>query len=325
MPADVSDAPLYNIAAVVERTGVPATTIRAWERRYGFPRPSRNAGGQRLYSDRDIQAISWLSDQTSHGVAISRAVEMLRDGHAGPAPVESAPSQAGRAFHEVRTDLSQALLTLNATRAEVVLGEAFALFSVEDVCLHVLQPMLIEVGDRWHAGELSVAEEHYVSSFVRARLFTLLQAYELTDRRGPLVFTACAPEEWHEVGILLVSLFLVRRGLAVRYLGPNLPLDGLAAMLARHHPAIVVLSAQTRETARKLLPAAQALRTGPPPHPLLAFGGQAFNADPKLRAAVDGNYVGPDAASTVEAIVQLIGASTETRRRRSRSANGRGR
>ena len=325
MPAEVSDTPLYNTAAVVQRTGVPATTIRAWERRYGFPRPSRNAGGQRLYSERDMQAISWLSDQTSHGVAISRAVEMLRDGHAGPAPVEPAPSQAGRSFQDVRTDLSQALLALDASRAEAVLGEAFALFSVEDVCLQVLQPMLIEVGDRWHAGELSVAEEHYVTSFVRARLFTLLQAYQLTDRRGPLVFTACAPDEWHEVGILVVSVFLVRRGLAVRYLGPNLPLDGLAAMVTRHHPAIVVLSAQTRETARKLLPAAQALRAGPPPHPLLAFGGQAFNADPKLRATVDGSYVGPDAASTVDAIVRLIEPSTDTPRGRSRSTSGQAR
>jgi methanogenic corrinoid protein MtbC1 len=307
MSSDVSDTPLYNIAAVVQRANVAATTIRAWERRYAYPKPHRDEGGQRLYSEQDIQAIRWLADQTTHGVAISRAVEMLRGGHVALHNVaEQVPAQGGRSFEALQADLGQALLGLDANRAELVLAEAFALFSVEDVCLHVLQPLLIEVGDRWHAGEVSVAEEHYVSSFIRARLFALLQAYQTSDSRGPLVFTACAPDEWHEVGVLLVSVFLARRGFAVRYLGPNLPLEGLAAIVARHHPAVVVLSAQSRETARKLRWAPRALQEGAPPHPRVVFGGQAFNADPRLRAMVDGAYVGPDAAAAVEAIAHLV-------------------
>jgi DNA-binding transcriptional MerR regulator len=215
MPSEDADAPLYNTAAVVQRTGVPATTFRAWERRYAYPKPRRNEGGRRLYSEHDIQAIRWLSDQTTHGVAISRAVEMLRGGHGGPDTIaEQVPSRSGRSFEAIRADLGQALLALDADRGELILSEAFALFSVEDVCLHVLQPLLVEVGDRWHAGELSVAEEHYVSSFVRGKLFSLLQAYQTPDSRGPLVFTGCAPDEWHEVGILIVSIFLARRGYA---------------------------------------------------------------------------------------------------------------
>ena len=307
MPSDASETPLYNIAAVVQRTGVPATTIRAWERRYAYPKPHRDVGGQRLYSEHDIQAINWLAEQTTLGVAISRAVEMLRSGHVAlHSPAAQAPARGGRSFESLRADLSGALLGLDADHADGVLAEAFALFSVEDVCLHVLQPVLIEVGDRWHAGELSVAEEHYVSSFVRAKLFALMQAYQEPDSRGPLVFTACAPDEWHEIGVLVVSVFLARRGYIVRYLGPNLPLDGLAAMVARHRPAVVVLSAQSRESARKLRWAPRALQEGAPPHPRLVFGGQAFNADPKLRAQVDGTYVGPDAAATLETIAQLV-------------------
>jgi methanogenic corrinoid protein MtbC1 len=324
MPAQDADAPLYNTAAVVQRTGVPATTFRAWERRYGYPKPRRNEGGRRLYSEHDMQAIRWLSDQTTHGVAISRAVDMLRGGHGGPESVTAeVPARGGRSFEVVRAELSQALLALNADRGELILSEAFALFSVEAVCLHVLQPLLVEVGDRWHAGELSVAEEHYVSSFVRGRLFLLLQAYQTPDSRGPLVFTACAPDEWHEVGILIVSIFLSRRGYAVRYLGPNLPLEGLAAIVARHHPAVVALSAQSRETARKLRGAARALQEGGPPHPRLVFGGQAFNTDPSLRALVDGTYVGPDAATTVDAIAGLVDQATHGQPGRSRAARRR--
>ena len=121
------------------------------------------------------------------------------------------------------------------------------------------------------------------------------------------MFTACAPEEWHELGIVLVSVFLARRGCAVRYLGPNLPLDGLAAFVEQHHPAVVVLSAQRAETARKLRGTAAVLQAGTPPHPTLVFGGQAFDADARLRVGVEGVYVGPDATAAADAIVELVG------------------
>jgi MerR family transcriptional regulator, light-induced transcriptional regulator len=325
MPSEASDTPLYNTAAVVQRTGVPATTFRAWERRYGYPKPRRDEGDRRLYSEHDIQAIRWLADQTTRGVAIGRAVELLRGGHGGPgtATVGHAPSEDGRSFEALRSALGQALLALDADRGDHVLSEAFALFSVEDVCLRVLQPLLVEVGDRWHAGELSVAEEHYVSSFVRGKLFSLLQAYQTPDSRGPLVLTACAPDEWHEVGILMVSIFLARRGCAVRYLGPNLPPEGLAAMVARHHPAVVALSAQSRESARKVRTVARVLQAGAPPRPRLVFGGQAFNADARLRTTLDGTYVGPDAAATVDAIAHIVDQATVGPPRRSRSARRR--
>jgi MerR family transcriptional regulator, light-induced transcriptional regulator len=324
MPSDSSDTPLYNIAAVVQRTGVPATTIRAWERRYDYPKPHRDDDGQRLYSERDVQTISWLLDQTRHGVAISRAVDMLRSGHARTdGALVQTPPRGGRSFPAVRADLGQALLALDADRADDVLTEAFTLFSVEDVCLQVLQPLLIDIGDRWHAGELSVAEEHYATSFVRARLFGLLQAYQPSHTRGPVVFTACAPDEWHEVGILIVSVFLARRGLSVRYLGPNLPLEGLAAIVGRHHPAAVVLSAQSQETARKLRRAAQAVQEGPPPHPRVVFGGQAFNSDPRLRTSIEGTYVGPDAAAAADAIASLVEESSDVPGRRVRANRSR--
>jgi methanogenic corrinoid protein MtbC1 len=231
-------------------------------------------------------------------------------------------SPAPRSFATVRADILRALLAFDVGRAEAVLAEAFALYSVEDVCLHVFEPLLIEVGDRWHAGELSVAEEHYITAFIRARLFALLDAYQRAGTAGPLVLLACAPDEWHEVGILLVSVFLARRGVAVRYLGPNLPLDALATLVGQHQPAVVALSAQSRETAHKLRGAARLLTAGPPPHPRLVFGGQAFNNDPALRDGMDGIYVGPGATAAAEAIASLVerannGASPPRRRQRS--------
>src|SRR5215211_2056979 len=73
----LSAAPVFNTKAVAHETGVPADTFRAWERRYGIPRPRRTAGGHRLYSERDIAIIRWLRDRTDDGVNISHAVMLL--------------------------------------------------------------------------------------------------------------------------------------------------------------------------------------------------------------------------------------------------------
>jgi DNA-binding transcriptional MerR regulator len=304
--ADASAAPLYNIAAVVQRTGIPATTVRAWERRYGYPKPERDSGGQRLYSEQDIQRIRWLSEQTARGVAISRAVAMLRSSHTTPLSAAQTAAPAPRSFAAMRADILRALLAFDIALADTVLAEAFALFTVDEVCLQIIEPLLIEVGDRWHAREVSVAEEHFVTTFMRSRLYALLNVYQRTETHTPLVFTACAPEEWHEIGILLVSVFLARRGVAVRYLGPNLPIESLEKVVAEHHPAVVALSAQSRQTGRRLRGASRMLAAAAPPLPRLVFGGQAFNNDPGLRKTVDGTYIGPDAASASETIVRML-------------------
>src|SRR5512137_1739057 len=40
---------MLSIAAVERDTGLSKDTLRVWERRYGFPRPLRDANGDRVY------------------------------------------------------------------------------------------------------------------------------------------------------------------------------------------------------------------------------------------------------------------------------------
>jgi methanogenic corrinoid protein MtbC1 len=92
----------------------------------------------------------------------------------------------------------------------------------------------------------------------------------------------------------------------VRYFGANLPLEDLARAVAQHRPAVVALSAQSRETAGNLREASRTLRSGRPPHPHLVFGGQAFDADPVLRESIGGTYVGPTAVAASGFIARML-------------------
>ena len=308
LPPSLRDAdtrPRYNTAAVVRLSGIPAATFRAWERRYGFPKPWRMPAGQRLYSEQDVAAIRWLHEQTERGLTISRAVALVLEELAS-AEQRPANARTGRPAADLVADLTGALLAVDQVRAEAVLAEAFALYPVEAVALEVMQPLLVEVGERWHSGELSVADEHYVTNFLLRKLFTLLNAYD-SGHRGGLIVTACAPGEWHEVGVLIVSLFLARRGYRVLYLGPNLPLDSLTRELPRLRPDLVCLSAATRETAEAMIHGMHHLAASSDDGPRLGFGGRAFTTDPELIGALPGEYLGPDARAALATVERLLG------------------
>src|ERR1700686_3239337 len=73
-----SDVPLFNTKAVVQKTGIAAPTLRAWERRYTILSPERAQNDYRLYSERDIALIGWLKDRVDAGMSISQAIALFR-------------------------------------------------------------------------------------------------------------------------------------------------------------------------------------------------------------------------------------------------------
>lgn len=299
--------PLYNIKVVVQRTGVPADTVRAWERRYGVPQPRRTETGRRLYSERDITAIRWLRERTIAGMTISQAIHQLRSLDSNAFSEAIALEHSGpRDPAALVEELLAALLNFDESAANIVVGESFALYRIEDVCLQIFSPVLVEVGERWHRKEATVAQEHFASHFIQRRLMGLLQAYTPTAGRGRII-TACAPDELHELGILMVSVFLVRRAWQIIYLGANVPIADLVQTAARLQPALVCLSAMNPRTAHTLIAAVDAIGQLPPPRPLIAFGGGPFNTDLALRERVGGHFMGTNAHEGVLRIEQLLG------------------
>jgi len=295
----LSPTPVFNTKAVAYETGVPADTFRAWERRYGVPRPQRTAGGHRLYSERDIAIIRWLRDRTAESMNISQAVLLLA----------SAPSAAALADTEARgiarliEELVTALTHFDAASADRLVSEAFALYPFEAVLLELIQPSMVQVGERWHRGEINVAAEHFATQFVRRKLCGLLNIFE--DGTRSTIVVGCAPGELHDLGALLAALFLVRHGWRVIYLGPQLPLTDLLETVRAINPDLVCLSASTAETAAQLIEVAQALREAFP-QLNFGYGGRAFNINPELRALMPGIFLGHDARALVNTVTSML-------------------
>jgi MerR family transcriptional regulator, light-induced transcriptional regulator len=302
-----SDKPRYNTKAVAQETGVPADTFRAWERRYGVPRPQRTDGGHRLYSERDIATIRWLRDRTAEGLTISQAIALMTDGsEANLSWLSTAVDTEPHTWDRLNSRLYAALCDFDSTRSEQILGEAFALYPLEEVFLKLVQPVMVEIGEQWHSGKITVTAEHFATQFIRRKLSSLFNTYNITDGRG-LLLIGCAPSEQHDLGALMLAVFLVRHGWQVIYLGAEVPLRDLLDTIRQLQPDMVCMAASTTETAIQLLEVGRAISALPPPYPDFGYGGRAFNLNPLLCQKMPGTFLGKDAQEAVDTVGDILG------------------
>ncbi|GGM91942.1 hypothetical protein GCM10007092_01090 [Thermus composti] len=114
----------------------------------------------------------------------------------------------------------------------------------------LLIPVLQAIGEAWHRGEVSVAQEHLASTFLRARLQELLDL--AGHPRGAPILVTTPPGERHEIGAMWAAYRLRRLGLPALYLGTDTPLPDLKALAHRLGARGVVLSVLLPESLKAL-------------------------------------------------------------------------
>lgn len=110
-------------------------------------------------------------------------------------------------------------------------------------CLYddVLRPALIEVGERWHRNELTVADEHLATALTQATIASLY-AEVPWPRGGPRALVVCVEGERHELGARMVADLLALDGWDDRFLGSDTPVDEVVRAARELGPRLVGLS-----------------------------------------------------------------------------------
>lgn len=311
----LSQAPTYNLKAVLQETGIGADTLRAWERRYGLPKPQRTAGGHRLYSQRDIYLVKWLVARQAEGLSISRAVKRWNElAASGEDPLAEVRTPADRRFpgsptglESMREEWLASCLAFNEAGAEYLLSQAFALYAPETVITEIILRGLHEVGNRWQEKQATVQQEHFVSGLAMRRLHALIAAAPVPVQPGNIVL-ACPPGEVHSLPLLYLNVLLRRRGRNVVFLGADVPIEHLEETTKTVNAALVVMSSQRLATARTLQDAAAVLARK---SVRVAYGGRVFNQIPELRQHIAGEFLGEALGGCLDLIDELL-ARTRT-------------
>ena len=218
----------FTIKAVAQATGLTVETLRAWERRYEVVRPTRDSSGRRTYSAADVARLRLLRSATELGHTISRLATLPDEdlaklvansgGHARQG------ASRGQAYVERALDAAE---HSDPTGVEEVLTTAIALLPPNEVIHSVIAPLVREIGDRWHRGEVTIAQEHMVTDIVRRLVISVARGYLRADN-GPCLVLATLSGERHELGILMCSWLAATRRYRTHYLGADCPADEIA-------------------------------------------------------------------------------------------------
>ena len=275
------ETPRHPVRLVANRTGLSPHVLRAWERRYGVVAPHRSGGGQRLYSDQDVERLRRLRQLTARGHSISRIAtlslsELERlEAESPPAPAMAADGAVeSSAAAELVAEALRAIRALDADELQAVLQRAAVTLGGPVFLDEVVAPAVEAVGDGWAGGSLSVAQEHMSSAVFRRVLEWLVGVYRVEGEVLKLI-VATPPGQAHEIGALMVAACAAAEGWGITYLGPDLPVADLLAAARDTGARAVALSIVYSSDDEKLLAALKAARAGLTEGTPLLVGGAA--------------------------------------------------
>jgi DNA-binding transcriptional MerR regulator/methylmalonyl-CoA mutase cobalamin-binding subunit len=276
-------SPRHPIAVVAERTGLSQDILRVWERRYRAVSPTRTTGGERLYSDADIERLRLLDAAVSAGRRIGRVAGLSTNDLAQlvdedrAADARRVSPRAAPAADSDATLVSAALervRDLDAGGLDALLRRGAAVVGAPAVLEHTVVPLLRRIGDWWHDGRLSIAQEHMASAVIEG--FVLDATRSMAVSAGaPSLLVATPAGSRHVIAAALVAAAAAADGWRVLFLGGDLPAAEIARAAVAAGASAVALSVMYADRADDMLAELRRLRDQLPAEMVLVVGGRA--------------------------------------------------
>lgn len=259
--------------------GLSQHVIRIWERRYGAFSPSRTGTNRRMYCDEAITRLKLLKTLTENGHRIGGVAklctaeleELARQCPGSVRGGESLPPLEAGEFVTASIDAAKKYdaegLRCNLLRARLQLGQRGMLHQV--IC-----PIIQQIGQDWQQGRLRPSHEHIATAVIRELLITPVPGSQVPEHAPELV-VATPAGELHELGALIVAATARDLGWRVTYLGPNLPVEEIAACATARQAAAVALSVVYPENCAVIENKLRRMRILLPEETALIVGGRA--------------------------------------------------
>ncbi|MGE0594310.1 MAG: MerR family transcriptional regulator [Vicinamibacterales bacterium] len=275
----------FSIGAVARATGLTVDTLRVWERRYAVVTPTRDERG-RLYTSDDVHRLQLLATLVARGHAIGRIARLANPQlallqaaattHPAPGGTSPLPGAARRRETTAFPDaLLAALQRFDSVALEDELARLGAVLPPRAFVYEVVLPAMQRVGKEWHAGRLTVAQEHLFSAAVRNLLGTLIRLSS-RDRVTRRLLFATPSGDRHEFGILVSAMLAALHGVGVVYVGADLPAADIVDAAIQSRVDGVVLGALQAASDPSVVREVRTVASQLPPGVELWLGGGAF-------------------------------------------------
>lgn len=305
--------PRYPVRLAALRSGITPHVLRAWERRYRVVTPSRSAGGQRLYSDQDIERLRLLRRLTAQGHGIGQLAKLpldelerlWRDDEEAE-DIGADDTAVNDRVLEYRSAIFKAAQCLAAGELQGALERAAVTFGVPAFLEQVAAPAIREIGHGWQDGTITVGQEHLATAVFRRVLGWIIDTFDVNEPSARVI-VGTPPRQVHELGALLAAAAAASEGWDVIYLGADLPVRDIISATKQAGARAVALSIVTPEEDGTLMEELKQLLQGLGPEVQLFLGGAAVTRRPQRFSSI--GAVLPESLSAFRLTLQELQGS----------------
>ncbi|HEU4852644.1 MAG TPA: MerR family transcriptional regulator [Telluria sp.] len=269
-------APAVPIAAVERDTGIGKDTLRAWERRYGFPRPGRDANGDRIYPPDQVarlRVVKRLLDKGHRPGKLLALDQQELEALSEAAFDEDVPGSRGAVSEDVLAYLELCRLD----RVEMLrkaLTQAMVRVGLRSFVQDIVAPLVTAVGECWERGRFQVYEEHLFTEVLQNVLRVgIANLPKPAAGARPQILLTTFPQEHHTLGLLMAEAMFALEGARCVSLGASTPIADISRAAAGMD--IVALSFSLASNSTQVLYGLSELAASLPPSTAIWAGGSA--------------------------------------------------
>jgi methanogenic corrinoid protein MtbC1 len=202
----------------------------------------------------------------------------------------------------------QKILEGNVAEAiDVVTAAALNGLGPRAVYADVLLPAQREVGRLWHAGEISIAEEHMVTAATQRTMAVVASQAPKHRANGRTVVVAAVSGNVHDIGLRAAADMFQLAGWRVIFVGSDIPMQDLPTMLAFFETDLLMLGATLGTHIPRVQQAILSIRERCERPVSVIVGGAAFDEAPDLWEKVGSDGYAPTIDRAIEVGARLVG------------------
>lgn len=276
----------FTIKELEALSGIKAHTIRMWERRYHFLKPSRSDTNIRRYSNDELKSLLTVALLNKYGFKISKIDSMSHE-ERKKAVLELSGQEA---FNERLVNKMIAyMIDLRVTEFEKLLSDYIRQDGIEKTVTEIIFFFLEKVGILWHTNHILPAQEHIVSNIIRQKILSAIDNLPQVHKEEPLFLVFLPEDEYHELGLLIAYYLLRKRKIPAIYLGSSVPLTDVQFICEIKRPSYLYLHLTAFPRKTNLQKYIQILA-------------QKF---PRVKIILSGSAIQPDKKSSLSNVVKL--------------------
>jgi DNA-binding transcriptional MerR regulator len=228
----------FTIKELESLSGIKAHTIRIWEQRYHFLKPSRTQTNIRTYNNEELKTLLTVALLNKYGYKISKIDEMHPEQRA-----REIMQLPGREAYEENlvNELIGYMIDIKSIEFEQSLNRYIAENGIEKTVSTLIFGFLEKVGILWQTNKIIPLQEHIVSNIIRQKLVKAIDDLPFVHRSSPLFVLLLPENEHHEMGLLFVYYLLRKKNISVIYLGANVPLKDVSYLFKMVAPQYLYL------------------------------------------------------------------------------------